>query len=53
MKLSQSTKESPAKVVRASHVRGRTAVFRLNYARSSLDPDIMKVQVKHSERRSL
>lgn len=49
MKLSQSTRESLAKVVRAGHVRGKTAVFCMNYTRSSLDPDIVKVQLKPRE----
>lgn len=51
MKLLQSTRESPAKVVRA--VRGKTAVLCMNYARSSLDPDVVKVQLKSNETRSL
>lgn len=50
MKLSQSTGENPAKEVRADHVRGKTAVFCLNYVRSSMDLNVVKV---HSERRSM
>lgn len=48
MKLSQSTGESIATVVRSGHVRGKTAVFSLNYARSSPDPDVVMVHLKHS-----
>lgn len=42
MKLSQSLAESPAKVVRAGYVRWKTAVFCQNYARSTLDLDIVE-----------